>query len=484
MENSAKETVIVVHGTWAAPDPVERRWYLPNDDRPCGLPFIDNLDAALAARGSSARCWAHYDPEHPAFHWSGENNWIDRTLAASALADYVAKLRTEGWHCHIVAHSHGGNVLIEALPHIVTSLDSQQPQARLVTLGTPFLDTTSPILQRIKTRFRLLQFVSWIGFASLLVLTLLDLRLNLSDPTSEYSLFEILVGFTAAFLVAILFGRRRYLREGRGIDNAGQTRPKVLAIGSSYDEAWQILYHLRRMENPIAIEQNFFVYLFSSLRSTIAQGRTVARIHGAKSFRDLGIFAKLALVLIYLLGFAAGGIAFLLQSYVPFILTFTVLAFLVFLLVLASAAFFGETFFSAFWSPFRWCFRRAGSLTSIFPSLATYGVRSAGWPVLLKMIMGLDSYRFGIPEVEQQPGYVTYETMPVGAEQRALKKRDAWIAGHLGDISQTFSQLAVTATDVTSLLQAVEKDETLVHAAYYTDEECTARIADWIAREA
>jgi hypothetical protein len=258
----------------------------------------------------------------------------------------------------------------------------------------------------------------------------------------------------------------------------------VLAIGSPYDEAWQILYHLRRMENPIAIKSNVFGYLFSSLRSTIAQGRTVARIHGAKSFRDLGIFARLALLLIYLSVLPAAAIVFLLQSWIPYRELSAIFAVLLLLLVLASAAFFGETFFSAFWSPFRWCFRRAGSLTSIFPSLATYGVRSAGWPVLLKMIMGLDSYRFRIPEVEQQPAYVTYETMPVGAEQRALKQRDAWIAGHLGDISQTFSQLAVTATDVTSLLKAVEKDETLVHAAYYTDEECIARIADWIAREA
>jgi hypothetical protein len=37
---------------------------------------------------------------------------------------------------------------------------------------------------------------------------------------------------------------------------------------------------------------------------------------------------------------------------------------------------------------------------------------------------------------------------------------------------------------MTSLLKSVERDETLVHAAYYTDEECIARIADWIAREA
>jgi hypothetical protein len=228
MEKSAKETVIIVHGTWAAPDPDERRWYLPNDDRPCGLPFIDNLDAALAARGSSARCWAHCDPEHPAFHWSGENSWIDRTLAASALADYVAKLRTEGWHCHIVAHSHGGNVLIEALPHIMTSLDSQQPQARLVTLGTPFLDTTSPILQRIKTRTRILRLVSWISFAAVIAYASNDVRSNWKDLRwNELNSDHILFGLAAVFLFAIFFGRMRRGRDESG--DASQTQPKVLA---------------------------------------------------------------------------------------------------------------------------------------------------------------------------------------------------------------------------------------------------------------
>jgi hypothetical protein len=30
----------------------------------------------------------------------------------------------------------------------------------------------------------------------------------------------------------------------------------------------------------------------------------------------------------------------------------------------------------------------------------------------------------------------------------------------------------------------IENDETLVHAAYYTDDECIARIADWISGRA
>jgi hypothetical protein len=102
--------------------------------------------------------------------------------------------------------------------------------------------------------------------------------------------------------------------------------------------------------------------------------------------------------------------------------------------------------------------------------------------------MGLEGYRFPIPIIEQFPRnipetFVKYEDMPQGAQQRAMEKRSAWIARHLGDVSQTFAKMAITAADMSALLRTIEQDQSLVHAAYYTDDECTARIADWIAGE-
>ena len=100
--------------------------------------------------------------------------------------------------------------------------------------------------------------------------------------------------------------------------------------------------------------------------------------------------------------------------------------------------------------------------------------------------MGLEGFRFAIPLIDQVPRNVSekftkYEDLPTGAEQRAMEKRRAWVARHLGDVSQTSSKLAVTAADISTLLRTVEEDQTLIHAAYYTDDECIARIADWIA---
>jgi hypothetical protein len=150
MEAAAKETVIIVHGTNAAPDGAAPRWYQPGGGTQEG--FVHKLDAALAKRGSKARCWAHWAKGTEIFWWSGHNSWIERTKGAAKLANYVAALRNEGWRCHIVAHSHGGNVLSEALPQITAPATSAAPLGKLIALGTPFLDVMSPIMRADRGR--------------------------------------------------------------------------------------------------------------------------------------------------------------------------------------------------------------------------------------------------------------------------------------------------------------------------------------------
>jgi len=161
MEEAAKETVIVVHGTWAAPRPGVIRWYQPVDGATAAGGFVGKLDEALQKRGSPARCWAHCTQADQIFHWSGENSWIARTRAASELGNYVLKLRNEGWRCHIVAHSHGGNVVVEALPQITTALLFNASLGKIVTLGTPFMDTMSPILNRVSRNRNYILRISW-----------------------------------------------------------------------------------------------------------------------------------------------------------------------------------------------------------------------------------------------------------------------------------------------------------------------------------
>ena len=48
-------------------------------------------------------------------------------------------------------------------------------------------------------------------------------------------------------------------------------------------------------------------------------------------------------------------------------------------------------------------------------------------------------------------------------------KREEWIRHNFGDVTQTFSNGVVTASDLSSLLEKIETDLSLVHAAYYTE---------------
>jgi len=505
MEEPAKETVIIVHGTWAAPEPAAKRWYQQIDGGKLAAGFVAKLDAALQKRGSPARCWAHCPAGNPIFQWSGENNWIARTRAASALGDYIARLRKDGWRYHIIAHSHGGNVVVEALPQIVAASGPNEAPGTIVTLGTPFIDTMSPIFKRVRRTRTVLNVLSWIAFAIVAsVLAIIYYAVAKSLPAWWHGAFVLaflLLAFPPCFRVYQWFSR------SAGSGNLVQAQPRFLAMSSQVDEAWQILHHTRNIQNPLAVKSSLLSYLFSSTRSVMARSAQVARIRGARSYGDLGIVARIVMALTHLITIilivlmVLGIIGLLLSSISAeaeavkkdlgeqvlgitvalAILTTVLLIFVMFLTKLL-----GETFYSAFLSPFRWCVRRVLFLGNLFAEWATYIVRNRGWSVLQTMVMGLEGYPFQTPGIEQHPSQapqdlVKYENMPQGAEQRALAMRNAWIGRHFGDVTQTFSKVVVTAADITLLLRTVEADESLVHAAYYTDDECIQRIADWIA---
>jgi hypothetical protein len=509
MEEAAKETVIIVHGTYAAPKPGVRRWYEPAEGVPA-TEFIIKLNDALQKRGSAARCWAHCSQGNQDFHWSGENSWIDRTRAASELGNYVLNLRKEGWLCHIVAHSHGGNVVLEALPQITSALSSSASLGKIVTLGTPFMDTISSILQSIWRNRSFQSELSRIAVISVIIWFILSAAIGfLYDAFGAFGqwfpdrdTFNMIVSpsilIITVLISAIIFTFRffRKSQNVKAIFNGGaQIQPKFLAIGSVMDEPWQLLYHMRNTPNPMAVETNLIHYLISSMQSHISRSRQIGRIYEVKSYGDLKLLAKLVLGLTHLLFLpsvllmiAAIGVLFLWRPMSFEILLSVVGLFMYFgiwfVWILLFTRTFGPAFYSAFFAPLRWCVYRVDAIKGAFREIATYIVRSRGWSVVLAIAMGLEGYRHQLPRIEQYPTSVpgvTYENMPAGAQQRALAKRGAWIDRHLDNVAQTFSKLVVTSADITMLQHAIEADQTLVHAAYYTDDECIARIADWIA---
>jgi hypothetical protein len=321
---------------------------------------------------------------------------VARTNAAAALRDYVAALQKQGWRCHIVAHSHGGNVVAEALGNPAARSDA--PPGRIVTLGTPFMDTMSPILQSVERRGKIEDVGSWMGvLAMLLGLALVNYELYFinTDPLGSFNLVVALVDLLVlAGVVWLIYRRnRRTARsEDRGASHAKDpgTPPQLLAIGSLMDEPWQMLHYLRNANDPLRIQSNPLSYALSVLRSNISNRSDIARIRGAKSYRDFAGTTRVALwalhvltLLTVLVGLGAGFTYHELSGSGWNDVVMTILALGLFglcIFVLLSLVAFltnslGAGFYSAYVSPFRWCVRRLLCLGSIFSALATYMVR-------------------------------------------------------------------------------------------------------------
>jgi hypothetical protein len=157
---------------------------------------------------------------------------------------------------------------------------------------------------------------------------------------------------------------------------------------------------------------------------------------------------------------------------------FSVATFLTFL--------FGTSFYLAMLSPVRWLARQVRASSRIFNNIGTYVARRRSWPLMQELAFGLEGYSFDLPKAERNltfacPEIYKYEDLPEKVEHRALSRRDEWIRRNFGAVTETFSKMVVTASDLSTLLKMVETDLSLVHAAYYTDDDCIERIADWIA---
>jgi hypothetical protein len=270
--------------------------------------------------------------------------------------------------------------VIEALPQIMAASESNGSLGKVVTLGTPFMNTLSPIRRRAERQGNLLKKIGWgiIWFYAFSLSLEVLLVLSLSGYTQSFIL-AVLALVILAFVFVL--GARR--RKGDGVHveavSGKSTQPQatLLAIGCPTDEAWQVLHHLPTIDNPLAVRSSLLSYLVSSVQSQIFRLRQVARIRGARSFRDIGIAAKCVAALLDF--YAIGGVIMILYfaislplgiSFEEHFVTEEVLIYftmpvaaVVFALVLRPLL--GAAFYSAFWLPFRWCGQLLQSLASL-----------------------------------------------------------------------------------------------------------------------
>jgi hypothetical protein len=329
--------------------------------------------------------------------------------------------------------------------------------------------------------------------------------------------------------------------------NKELTNPFLLAVNSRLDEAWQVLHHVRNLENPLTPKSGPFRFVFATIGAQLKRSAEIARIQGVSLFRDQSIVSKPLIIVLYLV--PIGLIIFNVADYketfsdiarirgrealakeyaeiqkrldsephtpklikerrklqdmmdltadeedelVAWAATFLdVLLYVA--LVIGSVVFIsfvtlllGQWFYSAALAPFRGCARFGRVTIGIVNDVGIYIVRRRAWGLLQELALGLEGYRFSLPQPELMLSIVSadvarQENLPKAVEQRALERRGDWVKKHLGDVSDTFAKLATTSADLARLQHTIETDLSLVHAAYYTDDQCIERIADRIA---
>jgi hypothetical protein len=255
------------------------------------------------------------------------------------------------------------------------------------------------------------------------------------------------------------------------------------------DEAWQLLHHMRALPNPLAPKSGLVAYLWASRRTYIQRSCEIARIQGVSLFPDQPKIIKWQVVTIWILALAMFAVSVpitILELSIYSVITLLKEGILLLTVVATAVWALGRSIYSVLLAPVRWLARQGQAVgRTMSNDLGTYVARRRSWSLLQEIAFGLEGYGFQLPKVEMAPTFAPsaiykFEELPERVLQRALAKREEWVRQNFGEVTKTFSELVVSASDLSSLLKKVETDLSLVHAAYYTDDECIERIADWI----
>ena len=157
-----RETIVLVHGTFANPErhPGSTLWYMRESW------FCRQVDALISSSDSSARCWRHLSSGGRVFTWEGDNTWHARARASERLRAHLLDLYNSNYVVHVVGHSHGGNIIRDAVTDAQGELQHWF-HGHIIMLGTPVVGLSSRYqkTERRKAGFvALLALVLWVAF--------------------------------------------------------------------------------------------------------------------------------------------------------------------------------------------------------------------------------------------------------------------------------------------------------------------------------
>ncbi len=160
--------IVTVHGTFAhietVSDPAEmaasptRQWWQPGSEFETQIKRLVDSDGSSSAPASAV--------DFKPFVWNGDNSVTARRKAGSRLLTELRALEAHGEKYCILAHSHGGSVVSDALLESASrgiKLDGLQ---RWFTVGTPFIELRRErwLFTRLPLLLRAMFVASWMLF--------------------------------------------------------------------------------------------------------------------------------------------------------------------------------------------------------------------------------------------------------------------------------------------------------------------------------
>ena len=209
--------IVTVHGTFAHIEITSRddknnivsQWWQPNSVFEQRIKKFIGSDGSSGAPGSGAEFYR--------FVWNGDNSVLARRKAGSRLLSELKALEAQGEKYCIVAHSHGGSVVSDALQEAAAKGIKLDGMKRWITVGTPFTE-----LRPERFLFlRLPLFLKALFVASMMLLfmfffyvfgELLDGRINLDN---NFQLTRLLVSTVLTALPFIAFYLLAFFLDGR-----------------------------------------------------------------------------------------------------------------------------------------------------------------------------------------------------------------------------------------------------------------------------
>jgi hypothetical protein len=484
------DTVIVVHGTFAAPKDVAldqprgdaniQEWYRPNGS------FCRLLDDCLAKLGVPMRTWKHLDEGHEQFFfWSGDNSWQARAHAAEQLANYIRRLAARGWRSHIVAHSHGGNVVVEALMRLGWLNGSRELRlGNICFLGTPIYGRPKP--KRSSRRY--IQLYCFVGLIITVALHDFLYLPSYAARLIQSPAFVWLCGISVITL--FLRGAWSYISDisssasswfwslGMGLQPrwAGPAT-SFLAINSISDEAFQLLAAIQNAKGPL--NRVRLKPLTIAATSVTFTRHYIRHIFGDESL----VSWVTGLITSVIIGTTVVSILFgdVVPSAWPvgLLMSYTILGSISLL----------STFRGLAW-PLRVLFGCYIWLAAAVRAVVTTLVSNRLWETIQDAVLGMSGAPYSTRDISVSRGEqeqklenspLFYEELSPDIAERYIARRDPEVSDIVRRILRSVDGPQVLVEAIDGLKQTTT-NVTLLHAAYYRELVVIKRIAQWLVK--